>query len=379
MLKRCLALWVGFACLMTAVSPSADAAEITVSAASAILYEPTTGLVLYEKNADERRAMASTTKLMTALIAAEQLDADTLITVTDEAVRVEGSSLGLRAGDRLTVRDLITGLLLVSGNDAANVVALTVCDSLPAFAARMNARAKELGMHDTGFVTPSGLDADGHLTTARDMAKLAAAVLENRLLAEICAKKSATVHIGDPPTARTLANHNRLLSTYEGAIGLKTGFTKKAGRCLVSAVERNGVTLIAVTLRAPNDWNDHATLYDEGFARIESVGLTVPTLPKIAVGGGVAEEISLSSTQPPRQILPIGRSKDIRVSVRLPRYLFAPIAAGDPVGELVYTLDGKEIYRADITAADSVAERPAAPTGERFFRRVYQLIQAFLT
>ncbi len=379
LLKRCVAILMGIVCLMAAMSVSASAEEITVSAGSAILYEPTTGMVLYEKNADERRAMASTTKLMTALIAAEWCEPEREITVTAEAVRVEGSSLGLRAGDKLTMRDLLTGLLLVSGNDAANVVALTVCDSLPAFAQKMNARAKEIGMQDTSFVTPSGLDADEHFTTARDMAKLAAAVLENDLLAEICAKKNATVHIGDPKTPRTLTNHNRLLSSYEGTIGLKTGFTKKAGRCLVSAVERDGITLIAVTLRAPDDWDDHMTMYDAGFAQVELAELAVPDLPALAVGGGVTDMVSLSAGQPPAQILPVGRAADVDVSIQLPRYLFAPITAGEPVGQLVYTLDGRELCRVDVTVAAAVGERPAVSFGERFYRRINRLIQAFLT
>lgn len=369
----CVALWAW-------TMPFVVSAEtLSVSASSAILYEPTTGMVLYEKNADERRAMASTTKLMTALLAAEWCDPEREITVTAEAVRVEGSSLGLRAGDTLTMRDLLTGLLLVSGNDAANVVALTMCDSLPAFADRMNARARELGMNDTGFVTPSGLDADGHFTTARDMAKLAAAVLENKLLADICGKVTATVHVGDPPAPRTLTNHNRLLSTYEGTVGLKTGFTKKAGRCLVSAVRRNGVTLIAVTLRAPNDWNDHKVLYDYGFGQVESVALPPADLPELAVGGGTANTVPLTAQQPPPQILPVGRADDVQITMQLPRYLFAPVAAGDVVGQLVYTLDGEERYRADITVSQSVEERPAVPYHERFCRYAWILIQAFLT
>lgn len=379
MLKRCFAAVLCIAFLAIAVPVVASAEALAVSASSAILYEPTTGMVLYEKNADERRAMASTTKLMTALLAAEWCDPEREITVTAEAVRVEGSSLGLRAGDTLTMRDLITGLLLVSGNDAANVVALTVCDSLPAFAEKMNARAAELGMNDTCFVTPSGLDAEEHLTTARDMAKLASAVLENELLAEICAKAAATVHIGNPKTPRTLTNHNRLLSTYEGTIGLKTGFTKKAGRCLVSAVRRNGVTLIAVTLRAPNDWNDHMALYDYGFTQVESVELAVPDLPALSVGGGVADTVTLSATQPSVQILPTGRADDVKAAVQLPRYLFAPVVAGDTVGQLVYTLDGKEICRVDMTVAHGVEERPAISSGTRFYRRIAALIQAFLT
>ena len=378
MLKKWVAVLVGWLCLWSMVA-SASAAETTVSAKCAILYEPTTGLVLFEKNADERRPMASTTKLMTALIAAETRDPDGTVTVTAEAVRVEGSSLGLRAGDQLSVRDLITGLLVVSGNDAANVIALTVCDSLPAFAERMNRRAAALGMTDTGFVTPSGLDAEGHFTTARDMAKLAAAVLDNPLLAEICRMKTATVHIGNPPTPRVLTNHNRLLFTYEGTVGLKTGFTKKAGRCLVSAVHKNGITLIAVTLNAPNDWQDHTHLYDAGFSQIERVEMTPPALPRLWVGGGTKRSIALQTVTPPATILPSGRADDLRVSVSLARYVWAPLRGGDTVGRVTYTLDDRVIAETDIVAAEGVAALPETPFWVRFGRCIRQLMRLCLT
>lgn len=379
MLKRYLAAAVLLVGLLWSIPVSASAQTVAVSAKSAIVYEPTTGMVLFEKNADERRPMASTTKLMTALIAAETLDPDAEITVTAEAVRVEGSSLGLRAGDRLTARDLITGLLVVSGNDAANVIALTVCDSLPAFAERMNRRAAELGMTDTGFVTPSGLDAEGHLTTARDMALLAAAVLEQPLLAEICAMKTATVRIGNPPTPRTLTNHNRLLSTCEGTIGLKTGFTKKAGRCLVSAARRDGIVLITVTLNAPNDWQDHTNLYDAGFSQIESVALTPPALPHLAVGGGIQPSVAVSTDVPPTVILPAGRSDDVRTAVSMARCMWAPVKAGDIVGRVTYTLDDRVIASTKIVAGEGSAIIPKEPFGVRFIRCLERLIRICLT
>ncbi len=378
LLKRWFAIGLTVWVVVAALTVPVSAQEITITASSAILYEPTTGRVLYEKNADEPRAMASTTKLMTALIAADWCDPEQEIIVPDAATRVEGSSLGLRAGDYLTMRDLLTGLLLVSGNDAANVVALTVSDSIEQFAARMNERAAKLGMTNTRFVTPSGLDAEGHYTTARDMALLAAEVLAHPLLAEICAQKTATVHIGNPKIARTLTNHNRLLSAYEGTIGLKTGYTQKAGRCLVSAVRRNGVTLIAVTLRAPDDWNDHQRLYDYGFDQVALVDLVLPHLPLLPVGGGQASSVKVTAPMPPDQVLPIDRQDHVEVTVSLPRFVFAPITAGDTVGELVYTLDGTELCRVPITATADVEERPVVSTGERFSRRVRQLVRMIL-
>ena len=366
---------VVFWCAVPTVSAREQPA---LSAASAILYEPTSGRVLYEKNADEQRAMASTTKLMTALIAADWCDPEQEIIVPDEATRVEGSSLGLRAGDYLTMRDLLTGLLLASGNDAANVVALTVCDTVEQFAELMNARAARLGMENTRFVTPSGLDADGHYTTARDMAKLAQAVLEHPLLADICAMPRATVHIGNPKTARTIQNHNRLLTAYPGTVGLKTGYTQKAGRCLVSAVERDGVTLIAVTLRAPDDWNDHQALYEYGFDQVALVDLVLPHLSELAVGGGTVDAVALTAPTPEKQVLPIDRQDHVDVTILLPRFVFAPVEAGDAIGELIYTLDGKELCRLPILAATSSDARPTVSDQERFCRNLRWILYTIL-
>ena len=354
-------LWCG-----TALGAPADATDVflsvspqttlnppialSVSASSAILVEAITGRELFAKDADAPRPMASTTKLMTALLAAETLDPDDTVTATDEAVRVEGTAVGLRAGDTLTVRDLVTGLLLASGNDAANLIALTVCDSLPAFAARMNERARQIGMADTCFGTPSGLDADGHHSTARDMAKLAAEVLRNEWLSEICSLKTATITISGRKA--TLTNHNRLLSLYDGCVGMKTGYTQAAGRCLVSAATRDGVTLIAVTLRAPDDWNDHAAMLDAGFARVRWVPLPEPALATLPVAGGVSGSVA------------------VKMNTRA-YYLedtLAPVTAGQPVGRVTYTVEGASVGTAELTAAANVDARPRASFWTRFCR-----------
>ncbi|MCI8554242.1 MAG: D-alanyl-D-alanine carboxypeptidase, partial [Clostridiales bacterium] len=212
--------------------PSVCAEPFGVSASSAILYEPELGRVLYEKDIHTPRPMASTTKIMTALLGLERCAPETEITVPDAAVRVEGTALGLRGGDKITMRDLITGLLLVSGNDAANTVAYAVSGGIPAFAEEMNRRAAEIGMKDTTFVTPSGLDEGEHSSSAYDMALLAAEAMKNELFADICARQSAVVSFGNPMREISIRNHNRLLSLYDGAVGIKTGFTKKSGRCL---------------------------------------------------------------------------------------------------------------------------------------------------
>ena len=251
-LRRIMAVLAALAAA-AGISVTVGAAPENISAVSAIVIEADTGTALWEKNADEHRAMASTTKIMTALLTIEAGGLDREFTVDPLAILVEGTSMGLREGDRVSRRDLLYGILLPSGNDAANAAAVSVSGSIGAFVELMNSRAQELGLSNTHFVTPSGLDADGHYTTARDLAKLAAFAMKNEVFREVAACKSAEVEFGNPPYKRTLYNSNKMLRRYDGAIGVKTGFTDNARRCLVSAAERDGVTLVAVTLNAGDE------------------------------------------------------------------------------------------------------------------------------
>lgn len=358
--------------------PAAAEEPSSVSAQSAILYEPSSGRILFQKDAHTPRPMASTTKLMTALIAAEAVPFDRDVKVMEEAVRVEGSSMGLRAGDWISMGDLVTGLLLASGNDAANAIALTVAGSLPAFAEIMNRKAGELGMQDSHFVSPSGLDGDGHSSSAYDMALLGAEVLRHPELAKICASKTARIHLGDPKHEATLSNHNRLLSLYPGAIGMKTGFTTKAGRCLVSAAQRDGVTLIAVTLKAPDDWNDHIALYNYGFSLTASCPLPRPDLPLFPVAGGTEPAVPLTMEDPPTVSLLKEEVDQITCTVELPRFLVAPVVQGETVGVVRYAVGDRELCAIPITAAGSIDTRPVAGYGERMRNLFRDLLRQFL-
>lgn len=243
-------------CLIFCITP-AVAEALEVSATAAVLMDADMGQVLYEKNGDRQMLIASTTKIMTALVVLEHAAPDDVITVTPNHM-AEGSSMYLRAGETVRVEELLYGLLLCSGNDAA--LALTECaGGLTPFVALMNEKAAALGMAHTSFANPNGLDADGHYSTARDMAVLAAAAVENPTFRRICSSRSVTIG------QRTMENHNRLLRQVEGCVGLKTGYTRAAGRTLVSCAERDGCRLVAVTLQDGNDWADHAALYDYGF------------------------------------------------------------------------------------------------------------------
>ncbi len=243
---------------------SVGASALTVSAKHAVLLDAVNGEVLWEKDADTRAPMASTTKIMTAIAVIEALSLDADVSVPKEAVGTEGTSAYFKEGERLTVGDLLHALLLASANDAAVTLAIACDGSADAFAARMNRLASELSLKDTHFANPHGLPADDHYTTARELALLSAYAMSNPTFREIVAKKSYTCHTS--LTTRTFQNHNKLLSFSKDAVGVKTGFTKKSGRCLVGAAEREGVRLISVTLSAPNDWNDHISLFHYGFS-----------------------------------------------------------------------------------------------------------------
>lgn len=377
MLKKWFAFLFPVFLLLSALSCTAQAQEIGLSALSAILYEPQTQRILYERDAHTPRPMASTTKIMTALIAVESCPLDQVITVTAEEVRVEGSSLGLSAGDQITMKDLVTGLLLESGNDAANVVAYTVSGSIPAFAKRMNERAAQIGMTETTFVTPSGLDEGDHSSSAYDMALLASEALKNETIASICATESAVISFGNPPHRVVVHNHNRLLEIYPYAVGMKTGYTRKSGRCLVSAAVKDGVMLIAVTLNGHEDWDDHMALYQYGFSCVEQAALPVPDLPEIPVAGS-SSKLRIQTVEAPKFPLLKGEKEKVQVAVQVPQFLLAPISAGEQVGEIQYFLDGKVICSVPLTAAEDVEARPVVQGWRKYARIFYSILQEFL-
>ncbi len=330
------------------------AEALEVSAYSAVVIEADTGRVIFEKNSTERLAMASTTKIMTALLTLESSNLDDFFIVSPDAIKVEGTSMGLKEGDRVTLRTLAAGMLLASGNDAANSAAVKIAGSIEEFAIMMNRRARLLKMNDTNFVTPSGLDDSNHYSTAYDMAKLARAALNNPDFMEICSQKTMKLNYGNPPYTRWLSNHNKLLKSYEGCIGVKTGFTKKAGRCLVSAAERNGVRIIVVTLKAPNDWQDHKKLLDYGFSKVELIELSDEIKVEIPVVGGEKNEVTaVVKTIPEASILKEDLLKIDKKVISEP-FLYAPVKKGDIIGEVHYCLNGEAIKKTFLIASDDV-------------------------
>lgn len=355
MKKRIIAFLISLS-VLTLFDMSAYA-SVGVSAESAVLMCADNGEILYSRNADRRLSMASTTKIMTSLIAIESSMPQTEIVVTEEMVSVEGTSMGLKAGDSVSLRELVYGMLLQSGNDAANTVAYVVGGNLSGFAKMMNERAREIGMDNTNFVTASGLDDENHYSTAYDMALLAAECLRNPEFAEICSLKSAKLTYGNPPYIRTLTNHNKLLWKYSDSIGIKTGFTKKSGRCLVSAAKRNGVTLIAVTLNAPDDWNDHISMFEYGFSELKGVyiGCDFSNI-KVRVVGGEKEFVGVRPAHNPEWI----SAEKSYCRVLLRKFEYAPIPKDTILGTAVYYSANNIIDEVSLFADESIYIKPVA-------------------
>ncbi len=327
-----------------------------LSAKSCALVEADTGRLVKGYNVHARLPMASTTKIMTGLLACESGKLDTEFEVPAEAIIVEGSSMGLVAGERLTMREITYGLLLESGNDAANVIAHLLCGSIPRFVELMNARASELGLSDTHFDTPSGLDGKSHYTTALDLARLGAAAMKNKDFQEIASTYVKRIRYNGIKDGRLLRNHNELLKTYDGAIGIKTGYTKKSGRCLVTCAERNGVRLVAATLNGWDDWGDHRALLDYGFDKLKLLPLKAPEYELyLKVSGGISEKVLCSVPKTAEAVLSAEELRRVESRVEMPEGISAPVGINQKVGDVVYFLDGREIARCDIVASDAVA------------------------
>lgn len=330
----CFAVMATVICIR--INAAEPAGEIVTNAKASILIEADSGRVLYSKNPDRRLQMASTTKIMSAILTIESGDLDKPFEVDSEAIKVEGSSMGLLEGDTVTKRALCYGMLLPSGNDAANAAAVAVSGSVEAFVEKMNAKAKELSLGATHFVTPSGLDdfTDGHYSTASDMAKLTAYAIKNETFKSICSAQSISLDLGGRSV--WLNNTNKLLKTCEGVFGVKTGFTDKAGRCLISACERGGITLICVTLGDSTDWIDHEKLIEYGYSRLERVELGGESFKVDMAGGNPEAELYSSGIC---VTLEKGEAERIEKRVIIPQFVYEN-ERGKSVGKVIYYLDG---------------------------------------
>ncbi|MDR0862962.1 MAG: D-alanyl-D-alanine carboxypeptidase [Oscillospiraceae bacterium] len=342
-MKRVLSICLSALTIITAIFPTSVAAQAvsapTTSAKSAILIDADSGETLYEQDADIKLQIASTTKILTALVVLERCRLDETVVIKPAYTTVEGSSMYLKAGEKRTVRELLYGLMLSSGNDAAVALACHTAGSIDDFAKLMNATADKLGCANSDFKNPHGLDAAGHGSTASDLAKITAAAMKNPDFAAIVSTKTISV------AGRELKNHNRLLWDLDGALGVKTGYTKSSGRSLVSCAERDGLRLVCVTLSDPNDWADHASLFDWGFSEYKSFSVTEADVGKLTIPviSGEAAEVSVKTNKD--YSFCFKRDDSIIMTVNVPRFVYASavpkIVRGARAGELVLRRNGE--------------------------------------
>ena len=331
-------------------------AKVKVSAEAYVLYCADNGQIISSKNENKMMKPASTTKIMTSLLALEEASSRNKKVKFSEKMIAEGSSMYLKVGEVVTLKDLAAGMMMASGNDAANASALTISGSTEKFADKMNKRAKQIGMKNTHFVTPSGLDDDNHYSTAYDMALLMSYALENEDFAKLTSQKNATVEFIEPSSKKTTySNHNRLLSLYEYCIGGKTGYTMSAGRCLVSAAKKDGLTLICVTLNDRNDWNDHISLYNYGFEKYSCyTSDDTSFFADVPCVGGKSDSVTVTGEKPVSVVVSSADKGKIERKIFLDSFLYAPIKQGNNVGRIEYSLNGKMIEENKLVAVDSV-------------------------
>ena len=335
-----------------------------VSAEKAYVLDAVSGRVLYEKQPDERSLIASTTKIMTALIVCEQCNVLDRMRIPKEAVGIEGSSMYLQEGEVLSLQELLYGLMLSSGNDAAVALAIYCGGTVEGFAELMNDKARVLGLTGTHFENPNGLDSPGHYSTARDLAVLAAYAMENPIFYKTVSAKN--VKVGQ----RYLTNHNKLLWRVEGADGVKTGFTKAAGRILVSSATRGGRRLIAVTINAPDDWNDHTAFLEEGFSRyaqkrIVSAGQTVGTL---AVAGGKNGRVAVLAAE--NFDYALAPEEQPQLALPGPGFVYAPAVEGAEAGYVYVLIQGKAVGKVPVVYGATIEQMPEEE--KSFWQRVLE-------
>ena len=347
------------------VSPLEFSDGFGVNAECAFLCDGTGNTVLLSQNADKRHGMASTTKIMTAVLALELLETDREVVVTKDMVGVEGSSIYLSEGESLTVMQLLYGLMLESGNDAAVALAIAGAGSVARFVYLMNAKAALLGLQDTHFENPHGLTAEGHYTTARELGLLTCYALENPVFRKIVSTYRFDIPYKGKENGRVLVNHNPLLKRYGGMIGVKTGWTTADGKCFVTAAEKDGLTLVAVTLGDSNISATHRALLDHGFANFAVVTPSVDSSPVLPLVGGTKEFVSLALGRLPCFCLPKGESVTARLEA--PGFLYAGIKKGETAGRVVFLWNGKEIGETAVFVTEDTEVKKSS-----FLKRIFE-------
>jgi len=344
-----------------------------ISANSAVVMEQTTKSILFSKNSKAKMKPASTTKILTAICALEYGNIDDIVTVSVNAANQEGSSMYIEAGEKIKLESLIYGLMLNSGNDAAVAIAEHISGSEKKFSELMNKKAKEIGAKSCNFVTPNGLDDDNHFVTAEDLALITAYALKNEKFCEIVKTRTKLVTT-EKNVKKYLTNHNKMLGLYNGCIGVKTGFTKASGRTLVTAAEKNGIKIIAVTLKAPNDWNDHKKLLDYGFSIVEEIELVSEgkILKKAEVKNGVKDYCELVCEKGYNDIKIKNNKDKFEVKYDIKR-LKAPVIKNEVAGRVYVIKNGKRIFETKLLAAENVEKIYTEDSYWDIFKRFFEI------
>lgn len=344
---------------------------VDTSAAAHMLMEVSTGRVLDCKNEDARLPMASTTKILTGLLTAERCDMDEVVTVEPEAAGVEGTSMYLKAGETLTVRDLLYGLMISSGNDAAVMLAIHMGGTVENFCTMMNERARELGAENSNFASPNGLPNEAHYTTAADLARIACAAMKNGIFRKVVGTQSIDLPADADSPARHLRSKNKILYQYDGGTGVKTGFTKAAGKCLVASAKRDGMELVAVVLNDYTMFPDCISLLDHGFAnwKLRSVASDGTPMGDIKVKNGVADSVGTKAVGD--LLLPLTDEEVtmINSSVNTRSSIAAPVAEGEKTGDIVYRIGANELGRQSVVTTGAVSENTYRYNIDRVLRR----------
>ena len=334
-----------------------------LSAKSAVLMDAQTGRILYEKNGYQKGLIASTTKIMTALVVCEQTNVLDRVRIPAEAVGIEGSSVYLREGEVMTVQELLYCLMLHSGNDAATALAIYCGGTVEGFVGLMNDKASVLGLSDTHFENPHGLDAPEHYSTPRDLAVLAAYAMENPIFQKTVSTKRVTA------AGRSLCNHNKLLWRAEGADGVKTGFTRAAGRILVSSAARQGRRLVAVTFDAPSDWEDHISLLNMGFSNY-SLCTAVKcgdVLGTVEVAGGSEQIVKLVAAED--FVFPFAADEKPVIVLQGPGFVYAPVAEGQAAGYAYVCVGDRAVGKVPVVYGETVEQ--LIPEKKSFLERLF--------
>lgn len=382
--------WIKLFLILTLLLPIpteviAKPVQLEINAAGAILIDAKTGQVLYEKNSNKQLAPASTTKIMTAILAIESDRLDEKTTISKNAASVQGSTMHLQEGELISLRELVTGLMMRSGNDAAVAIAEFLSGSVDKFVVEMNKKAREIGAIHTKFQNPHGLPTKDHYSTAYDLAWIARYAMNNPTFAEVVSTRNTSIDWEDSAGnehEQNLKNTNKLLWMLDEADGVKTGTTNEAGPCLVSSATKDDQRLIAVTLNDKNRWEDSQELLNWGFETFDLYEYPIEEelsneINRIAVEYGIDTTVKLQTSEEPFVVIPKGKSDNLIAKTNVPKKINAPVYQGQKIGEVDFIMNDKTLRTIDLVAANNVEEKTLANFLLNYLTTIFKLFSSW--